>query len=168
MVRVKLESMESIELLYGALWVAPPCYQDGGHSAPPRSLLACGADRLRRRSTDDRAALNRAPFGVTVLRGVHSGACSDLMQTPPRSKEPSRGQEGSRGDKERTHYREDEARREVGIRMRMCAFVRSERQLWASFRAGTSSKQKSARFCPLREKKVWKAFPPFWDRIRGK
>jgi hypothetical protein len=45
-VRVKLESMESIELLYGALWVAPPCYQDGGHSAPPRSLPACGADRL--------------------------------------------------------------------------------------------------------------------------
>ena len=30
MVRVKPESMESIELLYGALWVAPPCYQDGG------------------------------------------------------------------------------------------------------------------------------------------
>jgi len=46
MVRVKLESIESIELLYGALWVAPPCYQDGGHSAPLRSLSACGADRL--------------------------------------------------------------------------------------------------------------------------
>ncbi len=45
-VRVKLDSMEPIELLYGALWVAPPCYQDGGHSAPPRSLAACGADRL--------------------------------------------------------------------------------------------------------------------------
>ena len=44
-VSVKPESIEPIELLYGALWVAPPCYQDGGHSAPPRSLPACGADR---------------------------------------------------------------------------------------------------------------------------
>jgi hypothetical protein len=37
MVRVKLESMESIELLYGALWVAPPCYQD--FAADPRTTV---------------------------------------------------------------------------------------------------------------------------------
>jgi len=31
----------------------------------------------------------------------------------------------------------------------------------------TSSKQKSARFCYLREKKVWKALRAFWDGISG-
>ena len=78
------------------------------------------ADRLRLPARDDGVALDRAPFGWPVLRVVRSCECSDLMQTPPRSKEPSRGQEGSRGDKSRTDYREDEARREVGIRRRMC------------------------------------------------
>jgi hypothetical protein len=57
MVRVKPESIDSIELLYGALWVAPPCYQDGGHSAPPRSLPACGADRRCLPTTDDDVAV---------------------------------------------------------------------------------------------------------------
>lgn len=146
MVRVKLESMEPIELLYGALWVAPPCYQDGGHSAPPRSLSACGADRLRLPARDDGVALDRAPFGWPVLRVVRSCACSDLMQTPRRSKEPSRGQEGSRGDKSRTDYRTAVGGKEVSIRRRMCAFVRSERQLCASFTCGTQSEPKSARF----------------------
>ena len=61
-VRVNLESIESIELLYGALWVAPPCYQDGGHSAPPRSLSACGADRLCPPTRDDGVAVRRAPI----------------------------------------------------------------------------------------------------------
>src|SRR5574340_441484 len=50
---VKPESMDSIELLYGTLWVAPPCYQDGGHSAPPRSLSAFGADRFCLPTMDD-------------------------------------------------------------------------------------------------------------------
>ena len=49
--------------------------------------------------------------------------------------------------------------------MRMCALLRSERQLCASFRAETSSEQKWARFWLVCEKKVWKAFPAFWDRI---
>ena len=127
--RVNAESMEPIELLYGALWVAPPCYQDGGHSAPPRSLSACGADRLCLPTTDDSVALNRAPIGVSSRPCDRSGACSDLMQTPPHSKEPSRGQEGSRGDKSRTDYRTAVGGKEVSIRTRMCAFVRSERQL---------------------------------------
>ena len=35
-VRVKLDSMEPIELLYRALWVAPPLPRQG-HSGPPRS-----------------------------------------------------------------------------------------------------------------------------------
>ncbi len=42
----------------------------------------------------------------------------------------------------------------------MCAFVRSEWQLCASFRARTSSKQKSARFCYLREKKFGRHYAP--------
>ena len=118
--------MESIELLYGALWVAPPCYQDGGHSAPPRSLPACGADRLCLPVTDDSVALNRAPLVVSLHPCDRSAAHSDLMQTPPRSKEPSRGQQGSRGDKSRTNYRKDKARREVGIWTLMRALVRPE------------------------------------------
>ena len=83
MVSVNPESMESIELLYGALWVAPPCYQDGGHSAPPRSLSACGADRRCLPATDDGVVLNRAPFGVLSHSCDRFGACVDLMQTPP-------------------------------------------------------------------------------------
>jgi len=47
----------------------------------------------------------------------------------------------------------------------MCAFVRWWRQLCASFRAGTSSKQKWARFWLVREKKVWKELPALWSTI---
>ncbi len=50
----------------------------------------------------------------------------------------------------------------------MCALLRSERQLCASFSTGTCSNQKSTGFLTVREKKVWKAFPAFWDRIGGK
>ena len=47
----------------------------------------------------------------------------------------------------------------------MCAFVRSERQLCASFSTGTCSNQKSTGVLTVREKKVWKAFPAFWVTI---
>lgn len=44
------------------------------------------------------------------------------------SKLPTRGQEGTVGDKQRTNYLDDESRREVGICMLMCALLRWWRQ----------------------------------------
>ena len=141
-VRVKPESMESIELLYGALWVAPPCYQDGGHSGPPRSLSACGADRLRLPPRDNDVAVSRVPTRTSFplvepcFRSSHPRRITGPKQRPRKGPlEVTRGQE-------RTDFQPATTQTEVGIRRRMCALVRCERQLWASFQGGKRSEQK--------------------------
>ena len=115
MVRVKLDSMRSIELPYGALWGAPRVTKTGAIPVRPGTTVLL-SDALQ----PGHLHLLLSPVPVRLTLG----------ESRTEAKAP---QEVTRGQ-QRTDSRTVTTRREVGIRKRMCAWLRCRRRLCASFR----------------------------------